>query len=298
LNAGWYLQELMEVQTQISRWSLIALTGGAVLACAIGARLIGRRTAFSKTIVEPRASTAAKASAPEDSPVVLELFTSEGCSSCPPADELLSKIGSSSTGVIPLAYHVDYWDSLGWSDPFSSGQWTARQAVYVREMELSGSYTPQIVINGRWQCVGSDPGGIARAIAAARTTQPPGVVTVRATPPAAGSHKLNVSLSAHMLRTAGDKPLIVLLAIYENGLVAKIGAGENSGHQIRYDYTVRKIVPAFELNATAGSALENEFSVDLDPSWNLDHLGVAAFIQDENSLAIDGAVAQYPIAKN
>ena len=172
-----------------------------------------------------------------------------------------------------------------------------RQVEYVRAMQLSGSYTPQIVINGRWQCVGSDPNGIARAIAAARATPPPGVVTVRATPPAAGSHKLNVSVSAHIVRTAGDKSLIVVVAIYENGLMAKIDGGENSGHRVRYDYTVRKIIPAFELNPAAGSALENELSVDLDPSWKLDHLGVAAFIQDETSLAIDGAVAQYPIAR-
>ena len=127
---------------------------------------------------------------------------------------------------------------------------------------------------------------------------PPGVVTVRATPPAAGSHELEVSLSARMVRAAGDKSLIVLLAIYENGLVAKIDGGENGGHQFTYDYTVRKIVPAFELKSAAGTALENEIRVELDPSWKLDHLGVAAFIQEENSLAIDGAVTQYPISKN
>jgi hypothetical protein len=262
------------------------------LAATAGTLLSGQCAPFSQRGASPEANAA-----PEDSTVVLELFTSEGCSSCPPADELLSKIGSLSTGVIPLAYHVDYWDSLGWSDPFSQGQWTARQAVYVRAMQLSGSYTPQMVIDGRWQCVGSDPAGVARAIATARATLPPGVVTVRATPAAAGSHKLNVSLSARVVRTAGDNPLIVLLAIYENGIVAKIDAGENGGHQIRYDYTVRKIVPAFELDAAAGSALETELSVELDPSWKLDHLGVAAFIQDEHSLAIDGAAAQYPIAK-
>jgi len=104
-------------------------------------------------------------------------------------------------------------------------------------------------------------------------------------------------VSAHIVRTAGDKSLIVVVAIYENGLMAKIDGGENRGHRVRYDYTVRKIIPAFELRPTAGSALENELSVDLDPSWKLDHLGVAAFIQDETSLAIDGGVAQYPIAK-
>ena len=265
---------------------LIAVIGALTLALGAGNLFAGERAGFW----QPRAAS-------EDTPVVLELFTSEGCSSCPPADELLSRIGALTPGVIPLAYHVDYWDSLGWSDPFSSSQWTMRQVEYVRAMQLSGSYTPQIVINGRWQCVGSDPNLLTRAIATARATPPPGVVTVRAMPPAAGSHKLNVSVSAHIMRTAGDKSLIVVVAIYENGLMAKIDGGENSGHRIRYDYTVRKIIPAFELRPTAGSALENELSVDLDPSWKLDHLGVAAFIQDETSLAIDGGVAQYPIVK-
>ena len=265
---------------------LIAVIGALALALGAGNLFAGERTRFW----QPRAAS-------EDTPVVLELFTSEGCSSCPPADELLSRIGALTPGVIPLAYHVDYWDSLGWSDPFSSSQWTMRQVEYVRAMQLSGSYTPQIVINGRWQCVGSDPNLLTRAIATARATPPPGVVTVRAMPPAAGSHKLNVSVSAHIMRTAGDKSLIVVVAIYENGLMAKIDGGENSGHRIRYDYTVRKIIPAFELRPAAGSALENELSVDLDPSWKLDHLGVAAFIQDETSLVIDGGAAQYPIVK-
>jgi hypothetical protein len=275
------------MQTLTERWKRIALVGAVALGCAIGTRLFGHRTAFSQS-----------AGVPEDTPVVLELFTSEGCSSCPPADELLSHIGSSAAGVIPLAYHVDYWDRLGWSDPFSSSQWTARQVVYIRAMELGGPYTPQIVIGGKWQCVGSDPRAVANAIAAARARPPAGLVTLRTSPPAAGSHKLNVRTGARMLRSTGDRALIVVLAIYENGLMAKIDAGENRGRKLSYDYTVRKIVPVFELNAAPGRALENEISVDLDPSWKLEHLGVAAFIQDENSLAIDGAAAQYPIAKN
>jgi len=268
------------------RWNLIALAGGVLLVCAVGSHLRGHRIAYAQS-----------RAAPVDAPVVLELFTSEGCSSCPPADELLSRIGALTPGVIPLAYHVDYWDSLGWSDPFSSSQWTLRQVEYVRAMQLSVSYTPQIVINGIWECVGSNANGIMRAIATARATPPTGVITVRATPPAAGSHKLNLSISAHILRTAGDKSLVVVVAIYENGLIARIGGGENNGHQVRYDYTVRKVIPAFELSPKAGSALENKLSVELDPSWRLDHLGVAAFIQDETSLAIDGATAQYPVVK-
>ena len=135
----------MRIQALTARWNRIALVGAVALGCTIGARLFGHRIAFSQS-----------GGAPEDTPVVLELFTSEGCSSCPLADELLSRIGLSATGVIPLAYHVDYWDRLGWSDPFSSGQWTARQVVYIRAMELGGPYTPQIVIGGKWECVGSD----------------------------------------------------------------------------------------------------------------------------------------------
>src|ERR1700687_4379121 len=147
----------MRIQALTARWNRIALVGAVALGCTIGARLFAHRIAFSQS-----------GGAPEDTPVVLELFTSEGCSSCPLADELLSRIGLSATGVIPLAYHVDYWDRLGWSDPFSSGQWTARQVVYIRAMELGGPYTPQIVIGGKWECVGSDPRALARAIAAGR----------------------------------------------------------------------------------------------------------------------------------
>jgi len=283
---GVHIAKPMEPQALKSRWTRLGTYCVVLLALMSGALL-----------PDGGAALAQSGKADEDAPVVLELFTSEGCSSCPPADELLSRIGALTPGVIPLAYHVDYWNSLGWSDPLSSNQWTMRQVEYVRAMQLRGSYTPQIVVNGRWQCIGSNPNGITRLIDAARATPPPAVVTVHAMSLAAGSRKLNLSVSAHVVRTAGDKSLIVLVAIYENGLMATIDGGENSGHRIKYDYTVRKVIPAFELNPTAGSALENELSVNLDRSWRLDHLGVAAFIQDETSLAIEGGATQYPLGK-
>src|SRR3954454_13978052 len=91
-------------------------------------------------------------------PVVVELFTSQGCSSCPPADALIHDITTDPAmrgRVIPLAFHVDYWDSLGWRDPFSSAEWTQRQARYARTMRLSSAYTPQAVVNGSRKFVGS-----------------------------------------------------------------------------------------------------------------------------------------------
>ena len=269
------------------RFSLVPWIVSVATVAAIGFGLFHKAVAFSQTDA-----------AADGTPVVLELFTSEGCSSCPPADALLSDLGSSTKSVIPLAYHVDYWNHLGWSDPFSSHQWSERQSAYVQALNLDGEYTPQMVIGGRWQCAGSDGGSIAHAVDAARSTSPLGRTSIQTSLAAAGSRKLQVKVNAQLLSAAGPGRLVVMLAIYENGLVSKIGAGENGGREITYDYTVRKLLPAFELDATQPGSFVQEMTIDLDPSWSLDHLGVAAFIQDPTSLRIEGASADYPVAKN
>ena len=89
-----------------------------------------------------------------------------------------------------------------------------------------------------------------------------------------------------------------MAAIFENGLVTKISGGENGGHQITYDYTVRRLLPAFKLDSAQDASEEKQLTVDLDPSWSIDHLGVAAFIQDTESLQIFAGASQYPIARN
>ena len=165
-------------------------------------------------------------------------------------------------------------------------------------MNLDGEYTPQMVISGAWQCGGSDAGSIERAVSAAHATSPRGRISIQTSLAAAGSRKLQVKVNAQLLSSAGPGRLVVMLAIYENGLVSKIGAGENGGREINYDYTVRKLLPAFELDATQPGSFVQEMTIDLDRSWSLDHLGVAAFIQDPTSLRIEGASSEYPIAKN
>jgi hypothetical protein len=269
------------------RFGLVPWIVGIVTVAAIGFGLLHKAVAFSETN-----------GASDGAPVVLELFTSEGCSSCPPADALISELGSSTKSVIPLAYHVDYWNHLGWADPFSSHQWSERQSDYARAMNLDGEYTPQMVIGGGWQCGGSDAGSIERAVAAARSEPALGRTRIQTSLGAAGSRKLQVKVNAQLLSAVGTGRLVVMLAIYENGLVSKIGAGENGGREITYDYTVRKLLPAFELDATQPGSFVQEMTIDLDPSWSLDHLGVAAFIQDPTSLRIEGASADYPVAKN
>jgi hypothetical protein len=273
------------MQTQRERFGLVPWIVGIVTVAAIGLGFFRKAVAFSETN-----------GASDGAPVVIELFTSEGCSSCPPADALISELGSSTKSVIPLAYHVDYWNHLGWADPFSSHQWSERQSDYARAMNLDGEYTPQMVIGGAWQCGGSDAGSIERAVAAARSQPALGRTSIQTSLAAAGSRKLQVKVNAQLL-TAGPGRLVVMLAIYESGLVSKIGAGENGGREITYDYTVRKLLPAFELDAAQPGSFVQEMTIDLDRSWSVDHLGVAAFIQDPTSLKIEGASSEYPIAR-
>jgi hypothetical protein len=275
------------MQTQRERFGLVPWIVGIVIVAAIGFGFFRKAVAFSETN-----------GASDGAPIVLELFTSEGCSSCPPADALITDLGSSTKSVIPLAYHVDYWNHLGWADPFSSRQWSERQSDYARAMNLDGEYTPQMVISGAWQCGGSDAGSIERAVAAARSQPALGRTSIQTSLAAAGSRKLQVKVNAQLLTAAGPGRLVVMLAIYESGLVSKIGAGENGGREITYDYTVRKLLPAFELDAAHPGSFVQEMTIDLDPSWSVDHLGVAAFIQDPTSLRIEGASSEYPIARD
>jgi hypothetical protein len=274
------------MEITLKRWGLVPwiVSVTAVSAFALGF--------FDKAVAVSERGAAAAAG-----PVVLEMFTSQGCSSCPPADALLSEIGSTTKNVIPLAYHVDYWNHLGWSDPFSSPKFSRRQSSYARAMDLGGEYTPQAVIEGSSQCVGSDGRSIWRAVDAARSASNLDRVNLHASLAVERPRTLRIRVSAQLSSGSATGNRDVMVAIFENGLVTRIGGGENGGREITYDYTVRNLVPAFELDSAHDGSVERQFSVDLDPSWSLDHLGVAAFIQDTESLRISGAASQYPISK-
>jgi hypothetical protein len=165
-------------------------------------------------------------------------------------------------------------------------------------MSLGGEYTPQMVVGGESQFVGSDRRGIARAIAAESSASAPGRVSLHTNLGVSSPQKLQIKVNAKIEQPSDTGPLVVMVAVYENGLVSKIGGGENSGREITYDYTVRKLLRALELNSSSGASAEKELSIDLDRSWSLDHVGVAAFIQDPRSLRIQGAASEYPIARN
>src|ERR1700757_5382922 len=164
-------------------------------------------------------------------PIVVELFTSEGCSSCPPADALLAELAGR-PDVLALSFHVDYWDRLGWKDPFSSPAATERQQRYAELLRLATVYTPQMVVDGRWQAVGSDHTKVQRALDAARHTVAEVQVAL-----AIGGGLAHIKLGA-----AGDPVLgDVLLIGFDRRHVSAVQRGENGGRTLAHVDVVRGI---------------------------------------------------------
>ena len=175
-------------------------------------------------------------------PVLLELFTSEGCSSCPPADRVLELLDKNppdvSSEVVVLSEHVDYFDDAGWKDPFSSAELTRRQGQYVRRFHLDSLYTPQLVIDGARELVGSDAAGAKAAIQkAARVPKLPLDFSVGAW----DGKSLPAQVNVPMLPNGGG-PAEIFVALADNWTESKVLRGENSGRTLKHVAVVRKLV--------------------------------------------------------
>ncbi|WP_310397465.1 DUF1223 domain-containing protein [Hymenobacter sp.] len=216
-------------------------------------------------------------------PVVVELFTSGGCSSCPAADAALRALESAQSvpgaEVIALGEHVDYWNRLGWKDGFSSAAYTARQRQYAQGFG-TGSYTPQAVVNGRYEFVGSRPGALASTVAQAAKL-PRAAVSVTAGGDAARVRVTGVP--------PGTPAAEVLLAITESGLASRVGRGENSGQLLRHAAVVRQLIPLGQLRADGTFAASP--ALKLSPDWKRPNLRAVALVQETASRRIVGVAA-------
>jgi hypothetical protein len=172
--------------------------------------------------------TSAQAGEP---PIVVELFTSEGCSSCPPADALLAELASRAD-VLALSFHVDYWDRLGWKDPYSSREATNRQNRYATLLDLATVYTPQIVVDGKWQAVGSDRSEVEQALALARRNHREVPVTL-----ALDNDRAQIKPGPGGEGVAAR----VLLIGFDRRHVTAVQRGENGGRTLAHVNVVRGI---------------------------------------------------------
>jgi len=176
--------------------------------------------------------------------------------------------------VIPLAFHVDYWDHLGWRDAFSSPEWSRRQMVYAQAFHGS-AYTPQMVVNGTRQFVGSSRGAYLDAVAEESKRKASGTIALST---AREGETLEATVDA---RLAGDRMADVWLAIVERDATTKVGAGENSGMSIDNVAIVRRLI---RVDSLRGGATHKTVAVPIDKSWGA--TSAAAFVQERGTMAI------------
>ena len=218
------------------------------------------------------------ATSPQHRVAMLELYTSEGCSSCPPADRFISMLkqaGVSNRQLIPLAFHVTYWDYIGWQDRFGNRTYDQRQRQQARLNASSTVYTPQFMING------SDyrsRRNFSRDISQVNAENAEVEIYMEVSRKTASQLEVNV----HTLQNNnGDHHLWV--AVYENNLHSQVSKGENEGELLRHDYVVRKLYGPY---AVIDEIDQFYTSVDLDSDWKLEDLGIVAFVQSTNSSEI------------
>lgn len=238
------------------------------------------------------------ATPPVPVPVVIELFTSEGCSSCPPADDVLSMLVRDQpvrgVQIIGLGEHVDYWDRLGWRDQFSSALFTARQNDYAqRAFHADSIYTPQLIVNGEAQVVGSDAKKVKQAIA--KAAERPASVTLALTFPngatSDGKRPAQIPVQVQATVPAGttlNEPTDVLVAVTEEGLGSRVLRGENGGRELHHGSVLRTLEPLGTL-AVKDASWSATHAVAVGKDWNPRQIRLVAIAQGQNSRRIVGA---------
>ena len=241
-----------------------------------------RRLGVTGSAAADTKDVSAASNTPDQSstPVLVELFTSEGCSSCPPADALLSRLGQTQpvrgAEIIALEEHVDYWDRLGWKDPFSSEAATARQTEYDRTFTGDEAYTPQMIVDGRAKFVGSSDSDALRAIHTASQEPKPAVQL---------SWEKDDTLTIHiepLNNTAERDGQQVFLAVAENMLHSDVKRGENAGRALEHNGVVRQLLPLGKIDA-APAGFSSSVTVHSVREWNRANLRAVVFVQERRS---------------
>jgi hypothetical protein len=226
--------------------------------------------------------------------VLVELFTSEGCSSCPPADrwliELQERQPVAGVEVISLGEHVDYWDGLGWRDRFSSAELTGRQRDYSLHFGQNRIYTPQMVVDGAEEFVGSDKREAREAIQRAASRAKALVRIARdSTPGDAASARWTIHVDG--LPPKAPARADVYVAVTESGLANEVNNGENRGRRLQHSSVVRVLQKIGEMGGVPPAKFEHHIELPFDPAWNKKNLRVVAFVQEPNVGRVLGAAS-------
>ena len=236
------------------------------------------------TAALPLAAAPCTASSTPRTAALVELYTSEGCSSCPPADRWLSSLDSgvgAAGDVVPLALHVDYWDYIGWKDPYAKRAFTARQRRIAALQHSNFVYTPQVLLQGRdfrgW-------GSQAFEQAVARINAQPAKAAITLSIERLRDHALQVEAAAQLLDPGRPGAAALYLALYQNKLVSRVHAGENQGRTLAHDFVVRDWVGPIEF--ASDGRVQDRRSLSLPFETAASNAGVAAFVQDRGTTEV------------
>ncbi|KQC00727.1 thioredoxin family protein [Pedobacter sp. Hv1] len=214
---------------------------------------------------------------------IVELFTSEGCSSCPPADEVLARLAKSGQkNLYLLAFHVDYWNKLGWIDQFSNAAYSARQREYASMSGADGLYTPQAIINGKLHLIGSDEEKMLNGIAQLGKQSSTNQVKIMA------KENENHTVDIDYTIEKSSKSLVLNIAVVQNSAKDEIKAGENKGLQLKHVNIVRNFKTVAANNGHVNLNLPNDLKTN--------NYAIIVYIQDKASMEITGAT-QYTFNK-
>jgi hypothetical protein len=252
----------------VSAWVSLALLGGPSLAWA-----------------------ACTVRSGDDTAALVELYTSEGCSSCPPADEQLRRIRQAvepAADVVPLALHVDYWDSIGWKDPYAKSAFSERQSWLVRLRNSSTVYTPHFFISG--MALGDWHSGLRANVR--QLNAKPAAADIQIAAKLASPNTL--AIDADAISRSSSRQVALYLAVAESGLTSKVTRGENSGATLAHDHVVREWIGPIALEDGTAHA---QRSVVLPGSWDATQLEVVGFVEDESSGAVLQAVSAQRCAR-
>jgi hypothetical protein len=212
---------------------------------------------------------------------LVELYTSQGCSSCPPADRWLSGLAASSGNVVPIALHVDYWDYIGWKDPYAKREFSLRQRKLSQLQRMALVYTPQVVLQGRdfrgW-------GTAAFDAAVAKIAAQPARAGISLSVRQAGARGLEVEAGAQLNDPAHQADAALYLAAYQNRLSSAITAGENRGRTLAHDYVVLEWLGPFAFGP--GGQVAERRQVPLLPQATAGTSGVVGFVQNRRTAEV------------
>ena len=221
--------------------------------------------------------------------ILVELFTSEGCSSCPPADELLRKLDSMHTiannQIVVLGEHVDYWDGTGWRDRFSSREYTNRQQEYAYRLSVPEPYTPQIVVDGKQQFVGNNAGSLQAALQTAAAEPKTSIAILTAD---LDGNNLILRLKTNPL-PQGHKRGDLYIAVADNSDETQVRGGENSGRALRHVAVLRSLQKVAKVGP---ESMEKDFNLRLPKDLEKNNLRVVAFVQESGNGRVLGSTVK------